>query len=413
MRISDIHSRHSIGLPNFLMVTAVLLLICIGLAAIYSATTGQQGVVVSKTFQHQLYWFLLGIVLFLLSFSFPMQFYQAFAYLFYASILLCLIAVLFIGKAGGGAVRWLSIFGFRFQPSEWTKLAVIFAIARYIADNPDKIQRKRHLLVIAGLGALPMLLIFKQPDLGTSLVFLAIVPSMMYWAGVSPLILFLAVIPALTMIASFQLWSFFLVMGILIVILIYKKIKPLFIYLHVGFNIIVGIFTPYFWNSLHEYQQNRILSFLGLVHDPKGISYQVIQSKVAIGSGGFGGKGFLAGTQTQLRFLPEQHTDFIFTVIGEELGFVGSVIVLLLFTWLLIRSLQIALSVRNRFASLVAIGITTMFLYHYFVNLGMVMGIMPVTGLPLPFISYGGSFLNASMVSVALLLNFSYRRQEF
>jgi rod shape determining protein RodA len=175
----------------------------------------------------------------------------------------------------------------------------------------------------------------------------------------------------------------------------------------------VGILTPFLWNSLKTYQQERVLSFVGLLSDPKGISYQVIQSKVAIGSGGLTGKGFLSGTQTHLRFLPAQHTDFIFSVIGEEFGFLGCFITIVLFVMLLVLGFRIAISVKNRFTSIVTIGIVTMFSYHYFVNIAMVMGIMPVTGLPLPFISYGGSFLNASMVAVALLLNFSIRKHQY
>jgi len=215
------------------------------------------------------------------------------------------------------------------------------------------------------------------------------------------------------MLASFELWSFFLVMFILLVVLFFAKRNILFSFAHIVLNILVGVITPFLWNSLETYQQKRVLSFLGIVSDPKGISYQVIQSKVAIGSGGITGKGFLEGTQTQLTFLPEQHTDFIFSVIGEEFGILGCLTVMFLFVFIISIGIRIASSVKNRFSSFVVIGISTMLLYHYVVNLGMVMGIMPVTGLPLPFISYGGSFLNTCMVSIALLLNFSLSRHEY
>ena len=307
----------------------------------------------------------------------------------------------------------MSAGGLRFQPSEWAKLATIFALARFLTDHHDKLDDKRTLLILAGLGILPFILIFKQPDLGTSLVFIAIIPAMLFWAGVSPLILLLTFIPGLTMLASFELWSFSLIMGILLIVLFFASRNMIFTFGHIVLNIFVGVITPFLWNSLEAYQQKRVLSFLGIVSDPKGISYQVIQSKVAIGSGGITGKGFLEGTQTQLRFLPEQHTDFIFSVIGEEFGILGCVTVIVLFVLLISRGIQVASNVKNRFSSLVVIGITTMILYHYFVNLGMVMGLMPVTGLPLPFISYGGSFLNTCMVSIALILNFSLRRHEY
>ncbi len=405
--------KYNLKFADVTLIIVMIILITVGLISIYSATSGQHSAAGSKIFQHQIYWIFTGLFLFLFTLIISPKFYQALVYIFYAGIVFCLIAVLIIGRSGGGIERWLSIAGFNFQPSEWAKLATIFALARYLSDNQDKLHEKRQLLICAGIGLLPMLLIFKQPDLGTSLVFLVIIPSMMYWAGISPLILFLTLLPALTMIASFKLWSFFLVMGILMVVLYFNKKKMIFSISHIFLNISVGILTPFLWDSLKSYQQARVLSFLGIVSDPKGISYQVIQSKVAIGSGGFSGKGFLAGTQTQLRFLPEQHTDFIFSVIGEEFGFIICILVILLFVFLLLRGLHIAYMTKNRFASLVAIGIVTMFLYHFFVNIGMVMGLMPVTGLPLPFISYGGSFLNASMVSVALLVNFSIRKHQY
>lgn len=412
MKLTDSEKYH-ISKGDIVLIISMFLLIGIGFVSIYSATSGHQGTALSRNFQHQIYWFVLGSILFLITINFPPQFYQALSYVIYGAIVISLVAVLFVGKAGGGAERWLALGGFRFQPSEWAKLATILALARYLADNHDKLRQKKHLLISAAIGLLPMLLIFKQPDLGTSLVFVFVVPSMMYWAGVSPLILFLTFLPGLTMIASFKLWSFFLVMGILIVVLYATKKNLLFSISNLLLNISVGIFTPFLWNSLEAYQQKRVLSFLGMVSDPKGVSYQVIQSKVAIGSGGVTGKGFLAGTQTQLRFLPEQHTDFIFSVIGEEFGFLGSAITLLLFIIILIRGIQIAAKIKNRFASLVSIGITTMLLFHFFVNIGMVTGIMPVTGLPLPFVSYGGSFLNTSMIAVALLLNFSIRKHQY
>ncbi len=395
------------------LIVAMLGLIGFGLASIYSATFGQQSGPLAQNFVRQVYWVGIGLVAFLITLSLNPKFFEASAYVFYGIVLLLLVAVLLVGHSGGGATRWLSIGGFRVQPSEWAKLATILALARFLADHKDAVNDKKNLAIAAAIGAAPMLLIFKQPDLGTSLVFLAIVPIMMFWAGVSPLTLFLAFLPGITALASFRVWSFFLVMFVLGVVLLLSRRGVFFSLLHVVLNIMVGIFTPYLWNSLEPYQQKRVMAFLGIVNDPRGISYQVIQSKVAIGSGGLFGKGFLHGTQTQLRFLPEQHTDFIFSVIGEEFGFIGGIIIILLFVFLLVRGVQIATSLKHQFYSLVAIGIIGLFLYHYFVNLGMVMGIMPVTGLPLPFVSYGGSFLLTSIISVALLLNFSMHRQEY
>ncbi len=405
--------RRNFGILDLGIILTMLSLVAIGLISIYSATGGHDSNFVSNNFQRQIYWFGIGMVLFLLTVSLNPKLYQALAYVIYGIIIIALLAVLVKGSSVGGAARWLSIGGLRFQPSEWAKIATIFALARFLTDNHDKLDDKRRLLMLAGLGLLPMLLIFKQPDLGTALVFLVIVPSMMHWAGVSPLILFLTFMPALTMIASFNLWTFVGVMGVLLSVLFIVKKTVLFSFAHIVLNVLVGVATPFLWTSLEAYQQKRVLSFLGLVSDPKGISYQVIQSKVAIGSGGITGKGFMAGTQTQLRFLPEQHTDFIFSVIGEEFGILGCVIVIFLFVLLLSRGIQLASNLKNRFISLVTIGVTTMFLYHYSVNLGMVMGIMPVTGLPLPFISYGGSFLVTCMIAIGIFVNFSINRHEY
>ncbi|MCH8125472.1 rod shape-determining protein RodA [candidate division KSB1 bacterium] len=405
--------KHNFSILDLGLIICMFMLISIGLISIYSATSGQIGELASNNFQRQVYWLCFGIILFIPAILINSKLYMALAYVFYGFIMLALIVVLIKGISGGGAARWLSAGGLRFQPSEWAKLATIFALARFLTDHHDKLDDKRTLLILAGLGILPFILIFKQPDLGTSLVFIAIIPAMLFWAGVSPLILLLTFIPGLTMLASFELWSFSLIMGILLIVLFFASRNMIFTFGHIVLNIFVGVITPFLWNSLEAYQQKRVLSFLGIVSDPKGISYQVIQSKVAIGSGGITGKGFLEGTQTQLRFLPEQHTDFIFSVIGEEFGILGCITVIVLFVLLISRGIQVASNVKNRFSSLVVIGITTMILYHYFVNLGMVMGLMPVTGLPLPFISYGGSFLNTCMVSIALILNFSLRRHEY
>ncbi|MBD3289390.1 rod shape-determining protein RodA, partial [candidate division KSB1 bacterium] len=213
--------------------------------------------------------------------------------------------------------------------------------------------------------------------------------------------------------AAFNFYTFFAAMLIVGSILLYfRKGFKVFLLLMI-LNISVGIITPFLWGKLHSYQQHRILTFLGLELDPQGAGYQVIQSKVAIGSGGFWGKGFLEGTQTQLRFLPAQHTDFVFSVIGEEFGFIGVLFILFLFLILLRRGIFIASVARNKFASLLCIGSVTIIAFHMFVTIGMTVGIMPVTGIPLPFISYGGSSLITSMVLIGFIINTSIRRYKY
>jgi rod shape determining protein RodA len=202
---------------------------------------------------------------------------------------------------------------------------------------------------------------------------------------------------------------------ILILLVMLYRARPRFLTTAAIFltNFAVGIITPILWRGLHEYQQKRILVFLDPGRDPLGAGYQVIQSKVALGSGGILGKGFLQGTQTKLAFLPAQHTDFIFSAFGEQFGFLGSLLLLALFLLFLVRGLRAAQMTRNRFASLVALGATAVFCFHIFVNVGVAVGIMPVTGLPLPFMSYGGSSMITNMVLVGLLLNVRYRWQEY
>ncbi len=398
---------------DWVLFISMIALIAIGIAAIYSATYSSQSEFMRQNYRRQLIWAAIGMVLFFVSIVVHYKYYMAFAYVFYGIGILFLIGVLVVGKMGGGAARWIMIGGIKFQPSEWAKLLTIFALARYLSDHTNVIRQNRTLFTALVIGLVPMFLIFEEPDLGTSLVFAAIIPLVLFWADVSPLSLFLLFAPMMTVLASFNFYTFFAAMAIIVTVLLLVKRSLLYSLANVLLNIGVGVLTPAVWNSLHVYQQKRILTFLGLVSDPRGLSYQIIQSKVAIGSGGFWGKGLLHGTQSQLRFLPAQHTDFIFSVIGEELGFIGAILVMTLFFVILVRGFSIAAGSKNRFASILAVGITTIFLYHAVVNMGMAMGIMPVTGLPLPFVSYGGSFLLVSMTAMGVLINISMRRYDY
>ncbi len=398
---------------DWILFLTMLCLLVVGVLAIYSATYNSGSSYLKQNYERQLIWAAIGAVLFVTMALLHFKYYQAFAYVLYGFSIVLLLFVLAMGRMGGGAVRWISIGGLRFQPSEWAKLFTIFALARYLSDNTNRIRSPRVLITAFAIGLLPMVLIFEEPDLGTSLVFAAIIPSILFWADVSPLALFLIAAPFLTMLASFNFYTFFADMVLLVGVLYFVKRPLIFSVANVLLNLFVGIMTPFMWNSLHAYQQKRILTFLGLISDPRGLSYQIIQSKVAIGSGGLWGKGFLHGTQTQLRFLPAQHTDFIFSVIGEEFGFMGAMLVLFLFALLLYRGFKISAVSKNNFTGLVGIGITTMFLYHAVVNIGMATGIMPVTGLPLPFVSYGGSFLLMSMASMGVLESISIRKYEY
>jgi rod shape determining protein RodA len=324
-----------------------------------------------------------------------------------------LILVIFIGKVGQGAERWLQIGPISVQPSEFVKLTTILAVARFISRDEIDLNRVKDFFIASLFLVVPFLLIIRQPDLGTSMVFAAFALPMFYWAGLRFNNLILIIMPFLVILASFQFYSFLFLMIVFIAYLIFTQRSQLIIIANFLINIIMGLLTPVLWNHLKPYQRNRIKIFLNPESDPQGAGYQIIQSKVAIGSGGISGKGFMEGSQTQLRFLPEQHTDFIYGVIGEEFGFTGAIIGLLFFFTLLARGVKIAEIVKNRFNSIVAIGIVTVIAFHVTINIGMTVGILPVTGLPLPFVSYGGSSLLTNMAMIGLLLNFYKNRYEY
>lgn len=288
----------------------------------------------------------------------------------YVVNLILLLIVKFAGTSALGAQRWIQVGPFTLQPSEFAKIIMIICLARLMSNNHGGYRTWRSLLPVAGLMALPTLLIFIQPDLGTSLVFMSITFGMLY-------------IKDLNM----------------------KMVKKAFI-------AFIAVFPLIWFFVLHEYQKMRILVLFNPSIDPYGSGYHVIQSKISIGSGGFFGQGLFAGTQSQLNFLPENHTDFIFSVIGEELGFIGAVFVLFLYFLLLYRALMISRSSNDSFGSLLACGVFSMWLFQIFINVGMTLGIMPVTGIPLPFMSYGGSALVMNLLCVGLLMNIYLRRKK-
>ncbi|MCH9008509.1 rod shape-determining protein RodA [candidate division KSB1 bacterium] len=391
------------------LVIAVVLLITFGLTAIYSATyVGEK----QTEFTKQLLWAVLGLVVLTAVVVTPLKSYYKNAYLLYGLSVILLVVVLFVGK-GAGTRRWIALGPAWIQPAEFAKIGTLLALSRYLSNEHRKLDNLRELTVAFAIAFVPLALVMKQPDLGSALVFLALILPVLHWAGLSPAILFVLLAPLASLLSAFNYYSFLIVMILLSVTFLLCQRGLTFFLVNFIINIGVGILTPIVWNLLKEYQKNRILTFLGLVRDPHGLGYQVIQSKVAIGSGGLLGKGFLDGTQTHLRFLPEQHTDFIFCVIGEEFGFIGVFLVLALFFYLVVKGIRISTSVKSKFSSVVVFGATIIFLFQIFVNIGMTVGIMPVTGLPLPFLSYGGSSLLANLILVGLILNASRKRFEY
>ena len=320
------------------------------------------------------------------------------------------LAVTLVAGTGTGTAEgissFLSIGGFRFQPAEAAKISTALALAALLARREDAPQYLRDLLTPAALVGLPLALVLLQPDLGTALAFIGIFFAVIFWAGTPwPLILF-AASPGLGLILAFSLrvWAAYIV---LLVIGLYLYRFRLYLVESVAVilgNIAAGAIAQPLWNSLAEYQRNRLLVFLDPELDPRNAGWQLIQSKVAVGSGGIFGKGFTAGTQKRLAFLPEQHTDFIFSVVGEEFGFIGTSVVLVLFGYLFFRMITMAEAAKRSFAGLFIFGILGVWFTHVFINAGMTIGVVPVTGIPLPFISYGGSFLLMSWMAAAVVV---------
>jgi rod shape determining protein RodA len=390
---------------DYITLLLVLALVSIGLVAIYSATSTGEGADNSGYFVRQLIWASVGLTVMVTVSYVPLRVLQRVSFMFYGFTLFLLIMVLLFGRIGQGAERWLDLGPIHLQPSELAKLATVMAVAAYQSDKYVNINKIRYFVITLALILAPFALIVRQPDLGTALVFLAVIIPLLFWAGLNWFAIFTMLTPVVTLLFSFFFWAFLIWMLLVILVLFLSGKNKLILVTVFLLNIMVGTITPSLWNQLRPYQQKRILTFVNPEKDPRGAGYQIIQSKVAIGSGGFWGKGYLQGSQTHLRFLPAQHTDFIFSVIGEEFGFVGILIILLLFYLLIYRLIALAAGIRFQYASLVVIGIATIIAFHVIINIGMTIGLAPVTGLPLPFISYGGSFLMSNLLMIGVVLN--------
>lgn len=390
------------------LVLAVLALSLFGVAMIFSAgVLNDPSPVTQNIWIRQGFWLGLALVGFSLISRIPVRWIEWAALPAYVGSIILLASTLVIGTGAGTAIgvkSWLSIAGFRFQPAELAKIATILALARFFSVRREAPQALRELLAPVGIVALPLGLVILQPDLGTAMAFIGILFASLYWGGAPVPLLVLLASPGLGLILSFDtgIWSFYIV--ILTLSLFFYRYR-LYLVESVGVvlaNLAAGTISLPLWRSLADYQRNRLLVFLDPSVDPRGAGWHLIQSKVAIGSGGFLGKGFTEGTQKRLDFLPEQHTDFIFSVVGEELGFLGTTIVIGVFAFVLLRLVRLATDTPDPFAGLVIFGIFGAWITHIFVNVGMTIGVVPITGIPLPFVSYGGSFLLMSWVALAL-----------
>jgi len=394
-----------------LLITTVLM-VSIGIVAIFSATYGNTSG--TDFFLKQMIFGLIGLVIMVVISFLPPKYFSKFSYASYGFSIILLILVLIFGKTINGNKSWFYIGGFGIQPSEFAKIATVLALANFLNPGEGETNPNKFLDFIKAciFVLIPFALVKLQNDTGTSLVFISFLIPIFFWAGLSPFVLFAIITPVALAILSFlgQIYFYAGLVVVLVILYFFKKGMILSALVFV-LNLVSGFSVHYLYSKLQVYQQNRIMALFDPTLDPLGSGYNVIQSKVAIGSGGIFGKGLLQGTQTQLRFIPEQWTDFIFCMIGEELGLIGASVIILLYLVIIIRLINNASNSRNKFLSLTCVGFASLFLFHLFINVGMTIGIMPVIGIPLPLVSYGVSSLMSFMAMVGIGMN-TYRHRN-
>ncbi|MBU1100402.1 MAG: rod shape-determining protein RodA [Bacteroidetes bacterium] len=395
---------------DFGLFLPVLSLIIIGLLAIYSSTVNHPTAI--GNFERQLSWTFISILVFFIVYFLPQQTFRYAAIFSYALSIFFLIVVLIMGKTVYGAKSWLAFGPFGFQPSEFAKIGVILFMAYWFTKSERNINNPLEIGYALTIGFLPVLLILLEPDMGTAIVYIILTLAMIFWSGISIFGMFVVVSPGVAAFASLFGLHVFIIALVFVVILLFIFKRNLYTNATVFvLNLAAGYFFDYAFNMLKPHQQSRITSFIDPSSDPLGAGYNALQAKVAIGSGGFWGKGFMEGNQTQLRFIPEQWTDFIYCVIGEEFGFLGSIIVVILFGIVLVKILNYASISKSKSNSLILIGILAVLFSHFAINIGMNVGITPVIGLPLPFLSYGGSSLLMNMVLIGITMNIYKNRK--
>ncbi|MER3329887.1 MAG: rod shape-determining protein RodA, partial [Candidatus Kapaibacterium sp.] len=381
---------------------SVIMLTLMGLLSIYSATVS----FAESFFDKQVISAVLGIVVLLSVAFFPNKKLKMLSYWIYGLSVILLIAVLFIGVRINGTMGWIRLGGFNMQPAEIAKLGLLMALSSYLSQKGKSIS-KINILGKSVLFMLPLfVLVMLQPDIGSASVLIALFLGILFWTGFSSIILLVIIVAPFILIASLGDSYFYLFgasMFSVVVLMLKGRIPLKLIAVVILFS--VGLAGPIVYKSLAPHQQSRIDSFLDPESDPRGSGYNVMQSKLAVGSGGITGKGFQQGTLTQLRYIPEQWTDFIYSVPTEEFGFLGGVGIIFLFGVLILRAVKLAVENDNPFFKILCFGIGVIFLYHILINIGMVIGMMPVMGIPLPFMSYGGTSLLFNMVLAGMLLN--------
>jgi rod shape determining protein RodA len=394
------------------------ILVTLGWLSIYSAShgTGEWAIDLSTNFGKQLLWIGLSVGLGAILFLIDVRFFDVFGYWVYGLTIFLLLLVLVFGTEVNGARAWFQIGGFRLQPAEFAKFGVALALAKYLGDIDSNVQKLKQQIIAFVVIAVPSVLIVIQGDAGSALVYGALL-VMLYREGMSGVVLLLGIGAISVFIFTLAFGSFAVIVGtIVIAAIIYAftytntKILPYLLVICIAISIMAVGVKVGFELILQEHQQTRLEVMLGLKDDPQGVGYNVNQSKIAIGSGGMWGKGFLNGSHTKGDFVPEQHTDFIFSTIGEEFGWFGSSIIILVFTLFFLRLSFIAERQRNKFSRVYAYSVLCMLLFHFTINIGMTINLAPVIGIPLPFFSYGGSSLIAFTLLVFLLLRLDANR---
>ncbi|MDA3940735.1 MAG: rod shape-determining protein RodA [Spirochaetia bacterium] len=427
---------------DFAVFISMLGLMTLGIMFIYSSGITSTGIRISNEFIYQIVWIISGLIIFFVVMFSDYLLFRQWSLYFYSGAIFVLILTLIFGREVNGSKSWLGFFGFGIQPSEFTKIATILFLSDYFVKKKKSIRDLSTFIIAMIIGFIPVVLIIAQPDMGTALVFIPIFLVISFMAGVKKryilfflisglLMIFMGVLPAWQKIILKQEFRFveilisnelfmILVGSIGIVALlsligfIYSKRSYFYWMIYSAFVLISGLFGSLAVRSfLKEYQLMRFIVFLDPSVDPKGTGWNIIQSLIAVGSGGLSGKGFLNGTQSHYRFLPEQSTDFIFSILSEELGYIGSVLVILLFSIILVRGLILIMNSKDSYGIYVGAGIIMMIFFHVIINIGMAIGIMPITGIPLLFISYGGSSLWTALISVGILQNIYLRRYRY
>ncbi len=385
------------------LLAAAFLLSLAGLAAVYSATAG------GAPFFRQLLWVALGWGALAGALAVPYRVVVRFSWAAHLLIIAAL-AVLAFKASSGGARRWLALGPVTFQPSEVAKVTAVLTLALLLELSGRFDGIAAYILPVVAAAA-PAVLIAVEPDLGTAAVFVPILFACLYWAGAPLWHLLLLLSPLVALVVSFNLGAFAAFLAVVAVVVLIAHLRWWERAFFFAVNVVAGVATPTAWGLLKDYQRQRILSFLAPTADPRGAGYSIIQAKIALGSGRLFGKGFLAGSQVHLKFLPAGHTDFVLPAWGEEFGFIGCLLVVILFAVIVIRSFTIAYHAADRWGAVLAFGLGALFFTHFAVNAAMAVGLIPVTGLPLPFMSYGGSATVMSFAAIGLIMNVKLRRE--